>query len=170
MQQVWTGTRRWHSLSPGPQFACGKNWEPPCLYPEMRVLFFLWRGWKCSLAKATSLGELLEQRWPVPLPEASWGKGGVGTATAQGLHQLVLVYSSDVWAFHFNCLSKAPLKSKKRWGSNSHLHLWLLSVTWSTQWVKFPGLCLSQWGSIFSWGLLFCNSSPICEGHLLFFT
>lgn len=122
---------------------------------QKRVLFFLWRGWKCSLAKATSLGKLLERWQPAPLPEAGWGKGGEGIVRAQGLLQLLLVYSSDVWAFSFNCVGEASLKSKRRWASSSPLHLRSLSVTWSKQQVKFPGLCLSQWGSLSSWGLLF---------------
>lgn len=42
-----------------------------------------------------------------PLPEAGWGRGGVGRA--QGLLQLLLVYSRDVWAFNFNCVREAPL-------------------------------------------------------------
>lgn len=46
--------------------------------------------------KATSLGELLEWWWPIHLPKASWGKGEVATVRAQGLLQLLLIYSSGI--------------------------------------------------------------------------
>jgi len=72
-------------------------------------------------------------RWPVPLPSASLGKGGVEMVRAHGLLQLLLVCTSDVWPFNFNCVREAPLKSKmkmnKQFSSSSEIAVCELEQT-----------------------------------------